>query len=126
VADATYKEGDEVHSGSLYRRIFPDKDYYKGPPQNRPTSANFMPGRSDPYLSMYRAAETTPSEMLAGHDRFGLCEIDAEVLWGMGLRVTYEPTYGKGHVGVWGFTKKNDQARRDAAYAARVLIPPTL
>lgn len=97
MADITdLREGDEVHSGILYRRIFPHSFYYKAkdnPP--RPTSVNFLPDSGpDPSVSMYRAAETTPSEVLEGHDGFGLLEIDAEKLWGLGKRVTYEPQYG--------------------------------
>ena len=126
--DAAYKEGDEVHSGVLYRRIFPHRDYYRdkdNPP--RPTSVNFLPdGGPDPSVSMYRAAETTPSEVLEGHDGFGILEIDAEIFWGIGKRVTYEPKHGKGHVAVRTFTKRDDQPRRDAAFASRVIVPPTL
>ncbi len=124
MADSTYREGEEVQSGTLYRRIYPDPDHYKPPPEDRATSLNFLPDKGEPYVSMYRAAEVTLSEVLEGHDRFGLLAIDAEVLWGLGCRVTYEPKYGKGHVGVWGFTKKDDQRRRNAAFAARVLVKP--
>lgn len=104
MADFTsYKAGDEVTSGALYRRIFPNRNYFKGPPDNRPTSLNFLPDRGEPYLSMFRAGEISASDALEGHDGFGVLEIDAEKLWALGKRVTYEPAYGKGHVGVWGF-----------------------
>lgn len=121
-----YRDGDEVRSGPLYRRIYPHRNYFKPPPESRPTSLNFLPDRGEEYVSMFMAAETTPSEVLEGHEGFGLLQIDAETLWGLGKRVIYQPEFGKGHVGVWGFTKKDEQARRDAAFASRVLIPPTL
>jgi hypothetical protein len=126
LADPTYQDGDEVQAGVLYRRIYPRRDYYKPPPENRPTSLNFLPDRGEEYVSMFRAAETTPSEVLEGHDGFGILAIDAEVLRGMRKRVIYQPEYGKGHVGVWGFTKKDEQGRRDAAFASRVVIPPRI
>jgi hypothetical protein len=126
VADADpLKDGQEVHSGVLYRRIYPHRDYFKRPPENRPTSYNFLPDKDDE-VSMFRAAETTPSEVLEGHERFGLLEIDAEVLYGLGARVIYTPQWGKGHVDVCGFTKRDDQPRRNAAFGSRVLIVPTL
>lgn len=121
---SSYREGQEVPSGPLYRRIFPDPSYYKPPPEDRATSLNFLPDRGDEYVSMFLAAEVTLSEVLDGHERFGLLEINAEILWGLGCRVTYEPKYGKGHVGVWRFTKRDDQRRRNAAIAARVLVRP--
>jgi len=74
---------------------------------------------------MFRAAETTPSDVLEGHDGFGLLEIDAEVLFGMGKRVIYRPQWGKG-TWAYGFSKKDEQSRRDAAFAARLLIKPQL
>ena len=130
MTDATsYKEGDEVHTGVLYRRIYPHRDYYKATvTPARATSVNFLPDDDPeaPYVSMYRAAETTPSEVLEGHERYGLLEIDAEKLWALGKRVTYEPKWGKGHVGVWGFRREDDQPRRDAAFASRVIVPPML
>jgi hypothetical protein len=122
------REGDEVHSGILYRWIYPHSHYYKAkdnPP--RPSSVVFLPdGGTDPSVSMFRAAETTPSEVLEGHEGYGLLEIDAEKLWALGKRVTYEPKHGKGHVGVRTFSKRDDQPRRDAAFASRVIVPPTL
>ncbi len=123
---AAYNDGDEVVAGALYRRIYPSGNYFKPPPENRPTSLNFLPDTGEEYVSMFRAAETTPSEVLEGHEGFGLLEIDAEVLWALGKRVIYQPAYGKGHVGVRGFTKRDEQARRDAAFASRLLIRPTL
>lgn len=126
MADASYKEGDEVPSGALYRRIYPHRDYFKPPPENRPSSLNFLPDSNETNLSLYRAAEVTPSEVLTGHDGFGLLEIDAETLWALGVRVIYLPSKGKGHVGVFGFTKRDAQPRRDAAIASRVLIAPAL
>ncbi len=118
-------DGHEVPSGLLYRRIYPHRNYFKPPPENRATSLNFLPDKHGE-VSMYRAAETTPSEVLDGHDGFGLLAIDAEVLWGLGGRVIYTPRWGKGHVDVCGFTKAAEQPRRDAAFASRVLISPTL
>jgi hypothetical protein len=126
LADANYREGDDVPSGALYRRIYPHRDYFKPPPENRPTSLNFLPDKNEAYLSMFRAAEVSPSEALANHEGFGLLEINAETLWAIGVRVIYQPSKGKGHVGVSGFTKKDAQPRRDAATAARVLIAPRL
>jgi hypothetical protein len=119
--------GDEVTSGVLYRRIYPDKHYFKAA-EGRATSLNFLPDRDDPEqaISMFRAAETTPSEVLEDHDRFGLLELGAETFWALGLRVIYTPQWGKGHVSVLGFTKRKEQPRRDAAFAAHVLIAPTL
>ena len=64
--------------------------------------------------------------MLEGHDGYGLLEIDAEKLWAFGNRITYEPKYGKGHVGVWGFSRHDPQPRQDAAYASRVIVPPRI
>jgi len=83
LADATYSEGDQVTTGGLYRRIFPNRDFYK---DNRATSYNFVPDTGEEDLSLYRAAERTPSEMLEGHDQFGLLEIEAAVLWAWGRR----------------------------------------
>ena len=124
MADATsYKDGDEVRSGALYRRIFPHRDFFK---DGRPTSLNFLPDRGEPSLSLYRAAEVSPSDVLTGHDGFGLLEIDAEVLWAIGCRVIYEGSIDKGHVGAVGFTKRDAQPRRDAGTASRVLQPPTI
>jgi hypothetical protein len=82
VADTTAppQEGDEVTSGVLYRRIFPNRDYFKPPPENRITSLNFLPAKGEADVSMYRAAETTPSEVLEGHEGFGLLMLDAEQL----------------------------------------------
>lgn len=63
--------------------------------------------------------------MLEGHDGFGLLEIDAERLWAIGKRVVYTPSKGgPGHVSVCGFTRRDHQARRDAASASRVLTAP--
>jgi hypothetical protein len=128
VADAAapLDDGQDVTSGVLYRRILPHRDYYKAPPENRATSLNFLNDRGEDSLSTFRAAETTPSEVLEGHDGFGLLEIGAEILWGLGLRVIYTPRWGKGHVSVYGFTKQDGQARRNAAIASRVIIPPVL
>jgi len=86
-ADASYSEGDEIPSGALYRRIFPHRDYFK---ENRATSLNFLPDRNETHLSLYRAAEVTPSEVLANHDGFGLLEVDAETLWACGSLRLYE------------------------------------
>lgn len=128
MADTTAppQEGDEVTSGVLYRRIFPNRDYFKPPPENRITSLNFLPAKGEADVSMYRAAETTPSEVLEGHDGFGLLMLDAEQLWGIGKRVVYTPKFGKGHVSVYGFSKQDEQARKDAAFSSRLLISPAL
>ena len=124
MADATYQEGDQVTTGGLYRRIYPNRDYYK---DNRATSNNFVPDRGEDDVSLYRAAERSPSEVLEGHENFGLLEIEAAVLWAMGKRVIYTPSKGgKGHVSAYGFTKKDAEPRRNAAVASRVLIPPTI
>lgn len=124
MADASYEAGADVPAGTLYRRIYPSENYYKGSPDNRATSLNFLPDRGEQHVSMFRAAETTPSEVLDGHDGFGLLAVEAEILWGLGCRVIYQPEYGKGHVGVLGFTKKDEQRRRNAAVASRVLVAP--
>lgn len=123
------RAGDEVTSGGLYRRILPHRDYFKFGDEREPsraTSLNFLPDSADDdsAVSMFRAAETSPSEVLEGHNGYGLLEIGVEVLWALGMRVVYTPQWGKGHVSVYGFTKKA-QPRRDAAYASHVLIPPT-
>jgi hypothetical protein len=119
------REGDEVTSGVLYRRIYPDPNFFK---DGRATSLNFLPDRRDPSMevSMYRAAENTPSDVLEGHEGFGLLEIGVENLYALGLRVIYTPQWGKGHVSVLGFRKKPEQPRRDAAFASHVQIPPRL
>ena len=124
MADGTYQEGDEVTTGGLYRRIYPHSDFFK---DGRPTSFNFLPDRGEEDVSLYRAAERTPSEMLEGHERFGLLEIEAAALWAMGKRAIYTPSKGgPGHVSAYGFTKKDAEPRRNAAVSARVLIPPTI
>jgi hypothetical protein len=124
VVEITYREGNEVTSGGLYRRIFPHPDWFK---DGRPTSYNFLPDRGEDDLSLFRAAEKSTSEMLENHDGFGLLEIEAAVLWGLGKRVIYSPSRGgKGHVSVFGFSKKDAQSRRDAAFASRLLIAPTI
>jgi hypothetical protein len=127
VADVTLNEGDEVHAGALYRRIYPHRDYFK---DDRPTSMNFLPPSKPPakkdLLSFHRAAEVAPSDMLDGHENFGLLEIDAERLWAIGKRVIYTPSKGKGHCDVHGFNKKDGQSRRDAAFASRVVAAPTI
>ncbi len=64
--------------------------------------------------------------MLDGYNGFGLLEVDAERLWAIGKRVIYSPSKGKGHVDVYGFNKKDDQSRRDAAFASRVVSAPTI
>lgn len=97
MADAApLRDGDEVTSGALYRRIPPLKDYFKPPPENRATSLNFLPDRAEEYVSMFRAAETSASDVLTDHDGFGLLEIDAEKLWALGLRVIYRPLVARG------------------------------
>ena len=54
--------------------------------------------------------------MLEGHERFGLLEIEAAVLWAMGKKVICTPSKGgKGHVIAYGFTKKDAEPRRNAA-----------
>lgn len=124
MANVTYEEGDEVHAGVLYRRIYPHRDYFK---DGRATSMNFLPRRGEDDISLYLMAEKSASEMLEGHAAFGLLEIDAGVLWGAGRRVIYTPSKGgKGHVSAYGFTKRDEQARRDAAFASRVVVLPTI
>ena len=96
MAGPSYRAGQDVPTGLLYRRIFPDSSYYRPPPGERATSLNFLPDKGDDYLSMYLADEVTPEEVLDGHERFGLLGIDAETLWSLGCRVTYEPETFKG------------------------------
>ena len=43
-----------------------------------------------------------PEGILAENPGFGLLEIDVAALLARGLRATYSPTLGKGHVSVWG------------------------
>lgn len=66
---------------------------------------------------------TTPEEMLAGFEGFGLCEVDVEWLEA-DVTVTYSPSPedGQAHVAVRGITKG---MRRRLAHRARVVVTPT-
>ena len=75
---------------------------------------------------MSLASEVTIPEALAGLDAYGLVRIDVVWLWNHGQRVIYDPEWGRGHIAVYGFTKKDEQGRRDAAFASTVLIEPTI
>ena len=54
------------------------------------------------HLSMQLGGVCTPEEILAENPGFGLLEIDVAALLARGLRATYSPSLGKGHVSVWG------------------------
>lgn len=68
--------------------------------ERRPTKFNFVPAAAHDHLSMQLADD--PAEILEKFPGYGLIEIEAEVLWGEGLRVTYKPDEGPNHVAVWG------------------------
>lgn len=73
----------------------------------------------------------TSAEMLAPpNEAFGLCEISIEALLSAGVtKVTYEPSWGFGHCGVWGLKPKVDGKgthgrRRNVAKAVQIVEWP--
>lgn len=83
--------GDEVRTGSLYRRIPDDTDHWVVD-EDRPASYNFIQDNNDDYLSTHWSELTTPEKVFEGNPGCGLVEVPVSVFWDMGLQVTYEPT----------------------------------
>jgi len=125
VSPAGYAQGDPITEGSLYRRIPPLDGYYVYDLQ-RPSSLAFLPDTDDEYVSMELASMVRPEQALASFAGFGLCEIAVSVLVDLGLRVTYEPAYGDGHVAVWGLdsNKPGIKIAKKIAHRAIVIQPP--
>ena len=101
MAGATPSAGDEIRTGTLFRRIPNDADHWFEA-ENRPASYNFIQDNDDEYLSTQWSELTTPGRIFAQHPGAGLLEVPVAVFWEHGLRVTYEPKDGPDHVAVWG------------------------
>ncbi len=125
MSSAGYAQGDPITEGSLYRRIPPLDGYYAHDRQ-RPSSLAFLPDTDDEYVSMALASLVRPEQVLSGFAGFGLCEIAVSVLIDLGLRVTYQPEYGEGHVAVWGLdsNKPGIKLARKIAHRALVIQAP--
>lgn len=108
---------------SVYRRI-PNKPNYYAHAKNRPSGLNFLPDSEEEDVSMWLTHMTAPEKMLDGLPGFGLCEIRLAVLINLGLRITYEPNEGEGHVSVWGLKDSPDSLRRVIAKQAATVRKP--
>jgi hypothetical protein len=93
--------GDEITSGVLYRRIPNDHAHWVHE-ERRPTVYNFVPAKAHDHLSMQLGDIWSPDEILAAYPGFGLLEIGVHAFGARGLRVTYKPDEGEGHVAIWG------------------------
>lgn len=124
MTDPVYEPGQLITTGVLYRRIFPHKNYFDLQ-AGRPTRQVFDRGKNE-HLSMAITFKTSPSEVLRGHDDYGLCEIDAEVLIAEGLEVRYAPSEQEGdaHVAIIG--PLGQGVRHRLARRARVIVAPRI
>jgi len=97
-----YREGDEVTSGNLYRRIPPRISHWN---RGRPTRHVFTPSRKqDPRrLSavvawLYRC----PSGVVKDYPRYGVAKISVLALRRRGYAVVWKPEHDRGHVDICG------------------------
>ena len=119
-----YTPGQILTIGVVYRRIYPDANSYDVVEQ-RPTRQVFDK-RKDEHLSTGLSELTTPEEMLAGREGFGLCEVDIEILVNLKLEARYEPSEKEGpaHVAIRG--QLSGTVRHQIAKAARMVVVPQL
>lgn len=119
-----YKPGDPITSGTLYRRIYPDQGCFK---DGLPTSQVFRPKRNDPGLSAHLAEVTTPDDVLAGFERFGLAEVPVKAVTEAGLSVRYDPIENMpGHVIIEGNNLSRPSTWRKLKQAATLVREPTI
>lgn len=97
---ARYVPGQEVLSGSLYRRIPPNDPARWS--EGRPTRYNFLPAKVHQHLSMHLAEFVTPEQIFRQFPGFGLFEIEVGALLAEGLTVKYMPEAAPDHAGVFG------------------------
>lgn len=131
MSGAPYRPGDEVSSGSLYRRAPPD--HFPRGVNEPPSKQVFAPNRrrGDSGSSAYLTALTTQEQVLAGHETYGLVEIDVDQVVALGFRVEYspkpeEPGSGMGHVMIYGdFRASKLKGLRDASRIVRWPVVPS-
>jgi hypothetical protein len=105
-----YTPGQEIVSGRLYRRVFPDQGNFPRGFDARPSRQAFERNRkTDPGISASLADVVTMDEVLAGHEGFALVALEVETATNAGFKVTFDPTPDdKGHVLISGpFSRQN-------------------
>jgi hypothetical protein len=109
---ANYQAGQEVRGVVLYRRI-PNDPAHWIVEELRPTSNNFKTSKTQPHLSTQLAEDA--ATVLAENPGLGLLEVESDVFWRFGLRVTYEPEQRIDHVAVWGLNGAKRELLRQIA-----------
>ncbi len=122
MAEPQYSPGQPITTGKLYPRIFPHPAYY----QNGKVTSQAFDRKHDDHLSMALADLTSPLELLAGHEGFGIFEIDVVGILAEGLEVRFDPSERKGRAHVQVRGNLPGSVRRRLARRSRVLIPPHL
>jgi hypothetical protein len=91
MAGGASRRGDLPLETVIWRRI-PPRHFPKKPGQNRPNSPAFDDDDEDEPMSVVIAREgRDPSEVLAGHEGFGLVELTIEELEAAGQEVIRDP-----------------------------------
>ena len=121
MAAPPFKPGQRIAEGTLYRRIPPWPNFFDHE-EGRPERIAFRRGGHD-YLSMYLKEWIAPEEVASDPPGSGVCEIDVKDVVAIGLRVTYQPEYGRAHVGIWGSTNTREVQLKLVEHC-RVIIAP--
>jgi len=125
VTEPQYAAGQQLTSGTLYRRIYFSEAYYQ---DGKVTSQAFARKSDQDHLSMALSSLITPEDLVAqaGDSRFGVLAIDVADLVSEGLQVVYDPSEGEGRAHVQVRGELSRAARKRLAEKARVPIPPTV
>ncbi len=87
MAEAVPRPGEEITSGTLFRRIPNDVHHWVPAPEDRPASYNFIPDNKDEFLSVHWSDRTAPAEIFARYPGCGLLKIPVADVRSLGYRV---------------------------------------
>ncbi len=115
--------GSDDGEVSVWRRI-PPLHFPKKPRQERPDSSAFDDDSdTEPMSAVLADPSRDPSEVITGHEGYGLVELTAEVLHASGQQIVRDPQPDEpAHVLIVG--KKTKARRRGLADASRWIIRP--
>jgi len=96
-----YRDGDEVTSGHLYRRVPPRISHWN---RGAPTRLVFTPGKTSPKIlsAAVAWAYRCPTDYVRAYPRYGVVRISVRGLRRRGFVVRWKREDDPGHVNIWG------------------------
>jgi hypothetical protein len=111
--------GDEIHEGTLLRRVPPDNACFPHGVASKPSNSAYRPKSEDEGISAFLEEMITREQVLAGHPGFALISISVIDVVALGFTVRYNPP-PLGHVLITGgFTHSK---RRQLSACSAVVV----